>query len=203
MQVGPNHLVRLGFFVLTLNPSCCKLSDRLLLLFTPAQFGEVSRGRYRPLGRREVLVAVKTLRWGASDREKGMFLSEAGVLGQFDHPNVLKLEGVITRSPPERIITEFMENGPLDSFLRVRQHPVRLHHNPNPPNPITLCTLNSFRRTRASSVSCSSSGCSEALVQGCDTSLRGTLSTETWQPGTCWSTPTWSAKCLTLACPDS
>lgn len=87
----------------------------------PAQFGEVSRGRYRPLGRREVLVAVKTLRWGASDREKGMFLSEAGVLGQFDHPNVLKLEGVITRSPPERIITEFMENGPLDSFLRVRQ----------------------------------------------------------------------------------
>lgn len=64
---------------------------------------------------------MKTLRWGASDRERGMFLSEAGVLGQFDHPNVLKLEGVITRTPPERIITEFMENGPLDSFLRVRQ----------------------------------------------------------------------------------
>ncbi|XP_051920939.1 ephrin type-B receptor 5-like isoform X3 [Hippocampus zosterae] len=83
-----------------------------------AQFGEVSRGRYRPPGRREVLVAVKTLRWGASDREKGMFLSEAGVLGQFDHPNVLKLEGVITRVPPARIVTEFMENGPLDSFLR-------------------------------------------------------------------------------------
>lgn len=65
-------------------------------------------------------MAVKTLRWGASDREKGMFLSEAGVMGQFDHPNVMKLEGVVTRSPPERIITEFMENGPLDSFLRVR-----------------------------------------------------------------------------------
>uniref|UniRef100_A0A3B4B593 receptor protein-tyrosine kinase n=1 Tax=Periophthalmus magnuspinnatus TaxID=409849 RepID=A0A3B4B593_9GOBI len=83
-----------------------------------AQFGEVSRGRYRPLGRREVLVAVKTLRWGASDRERGMFLSEAGVLGQFDHPNVLKLEGVVTRTTPERIVTEFMENGPLDAFLR-------------------------------------------------------------------------------------
>lgn len=86
-----------------------------------AQFGEVSRGRYRPVGRREVLVAVKTLRWGASDRERGMFLSEAGVLGQFDHPNVLKLEGVVTSSPPERIITEFMENGPLDGFLRVKK----------------------------------------------------------------------------------
>lgn len=86
----------------------------------PAQFGEVSRGRYRPLGRREVLVAVKTLRWGVTDREKAVFMTEAGVLGQFDHPNVLKLEGVVTHSPPERIITEFMENGPLDAFLRVR-----------------------------------------------------------------------------------
>lgn len=94
----------------------------ILFLSTPAQFGEVSRGRYRPVGRREVLVAVKTLRWGASDRERGMFLSEAGVLGQFDHPNVLKLEGVVTRIPPERIVTEFMENGPLDGFLRVRKH---------------------------------------------------------------------------------
>lgn len=91
------------------------------LLSSAAQFGEVSRGRYRPPGRREVLVAVKTLRWGASDREKGMFLSEAGVLGQFDHPNVLKLEGVITHVPPARIVTEFMENGPLDSFLRVSE----------------------------------------------------------------------------------
>uniref|UniRef100_A0A3P8WRX9 receptor protein-tyrosine kinase n=1 Tax=Cynoglossus semilaevis TaxID=244447 RepID=A0A3P8WRX9_CYNSE len=83
-----------------------------------SHFGEVSRGRYRPLGRREVLVAVKTLRWGASDRERGVFLSEAGVLGQFDHPNVLKLEGVVTQTAPVRIITEFMENGPLDAFLR-------------------------------------------------------------------------------------
>ncbi|KAG7269332.1 hypothetical protein CRUP_006690, partial [Coryphaenoides rupestris] len=84
----------------------------------PTQLGEVSRGRYRPMGRRELLVAVKTLRWGVTEREKGMFLSEAGVLGQFDHPNVLKLEGVVTRIQPERIITEFMENGPLDAFLR-------------------------------------------------------------------------------------
>uniref|UniRef100_H3CS93 receptor protein-tyrosine kinase n=1 Tax=Tetraodon nigroviridis TaxID=99883 RepID=H3CS93_TETNG len=101
-------------FAREIDPTHLKIEE----VIGAAQFGEVSRGRYRPLGRREVLVAVKTLRWGASDREKGMFLSEAGVLGQFDHPNVLKLEGVITRTPPERIVTEFMENGPLDSFLR-------------------------------------------------------------------------------------
>ncbi|KAL2083977.1 hypothetical protein ACEWY4_019495 [Coilia grayii] len=99
-----------------------------------AQFGEVSRGRYRPLGRREVLVAVKTLRWGVTDRERAMFLSEAGVLGQFDHPNVLKLEGVVTRSPPERIITEFMENGPLDAFLRVMKAVVDQYRLPAPHN---------------------------------------------------------------------
>lgn len=121
--------------------SCSKYETTVSLihlLLTPAQFGEVSRGRYRPLGRREVLVAVKTLRWGASDREKGMFLSEAGVLGQFDHPNVLKLEGVITRNPPERIVTEFMENGPLDAFLRVRKG-LKEHDLLDVLAPITLC----------------------------------------------------------------
>ncbi|KAK1895460.1 Ephrin type-B receptor 5 [Dissostichus eleginoides] len=101
-------------FAREIDPTHVKIEE----VIGAAQFGEVSRGRYRPMGRREVLVAVKTIRWGASDREKGIFLSEAGVMGQFDHPNVLKLEGVITHSAPERIITEFMENGPLDAFLR-------------------------------------------------------------------------------------
>ncbi|XP_045555976.1 ephrin type-B receptor 5 isoform X4 [Salmo salar] len=101
-------------FAREIDPSHLKIEE----VIGAAQFGEVSRGRYRPLGRREVLVAVKTLRWGVTDREKAVFMTEAGVLGQFDHPNVLKLEGVVTHSPPERIITEFMENGPLDAFLR-------------------------------------------------------------------------------------
>lgn len=132
-EIDPTHLkieevIGAGTFhgLLSFKSCCCYVlaaaQCNLLRVYSiTAQFGEVSRGRYHPLGRREVLVAVKTLRWGASDREKGMFLSEAGVLGQFDHPNVLKLEGVITRTPPERIITEFMENGPLDAFLRVRK----------------------------------------------------------------------------------
>ncbi|NWW45164.1 EPB1B protein, partial [Pedionomus torquatus] len=42
-------------------------------------------------------------------------------MGQFDHPNIIRLEGVVTKSRPVMIITEFMENGALDSFLRVRQ----------------------------------------------------------------------------------
>lgn len=195
-------------FLLNLAVVTCWLSAQwnfLRVYSITAQFGEVSRGRYRPLGRREVLVAVKTLRWGASDRERGMFLSEAGVLGQFDHPNVLKLEGVITRTPPERIVTEFMENGPLDAFLRVRktthcqQFLHMLHHTGD--FFFSIMSLNFFRRTKVSSVSSSLSGCSGELEQGCVTSLRETLFTETWRPGTCWLTPTWSVKCPILASP--
>lgn len=40
-------------------------------------------------------------------------------MGQFDHPNIIRLEGVVTKSRPVMIVTEFMENGALDSFLRV------------------------------------------------------------------------------------
>ncbi|XP_076827021.1 ephrin type-B receptor 5 isoform X2 [Brachyhypopomus gauderio] len=112
MYEDPSEAVR--EFAREIEPAHLKIEE----VIGAAQFGEVSRGRYRPLGRRELLVAVKTLRWGVTDRERGVFLREAGVLGQFDHPNVLKIEGVITHTPPERIITEFMENGPLDAFLR-------------------------------------------------------------------------------------
>lgn len=43
-------------------------------------------------------------------------------MGQFDHPNVIHLEGVVTKSSPVMIITEFMENGSLDTFLRVSDY---------------------------------------------------------------------------------
>ncbi|KFZ62950.1 hypothetical protein N321_06156, partial [Antrostomus carolinensis] len=41
------------------------------------------------------------------------------IMGQFDHPNIIHLEGVVTKSRPVMIITEFMENCALDSFLRL------------------------------------------------------------------------------------
>ncbi|CAJ0936043.1 unnamed protein product [Ranitomeya imitator] len=39
-------------------------------------------------------------------------------MGQFDHPNVVHLEGVVTRGKPVMIVIEYMENGALDAFLR-------------------------------------------------------------------------------------
>lgn len=66
-----------------------------------------------------MFVAIKTLKTGYTEKQRRDFLSEASIMGQFDHPNVIHLEGVVTKSSPVMIITEFMENGSLDSFLRV------------------------------------------------------------------------------------
>lgn len=79
------------------------------------------RGRLKLPGRREIIVAIKTLKVGYTDRQRRDFLSEASIMGQFDHPNIIRLEGVVTKSRPVMIVTEFMENGALDSFLRVRR----------------------------------------------------------------------------------
>uniref|UniRef100_A0A671VD31 receptor protein-tyrosine kinase n=1 Tax=Sparus aurata TaxID=8175 RepID=A0A671VD31_SPAAU len=82
------------------------------------EFGEVCSGNLRQPGKREILVAIKTLKVGYTERQRRDFLSEASIMGQFDHPNIIHLEGVVTKSSPVMIITEFMENGSLDSFLR-------------------------------------------------------------------------------------
>lgn len=65
-------------------------------------------------------VAIKTLKPGASEKNRLDFLTEASIMGQFEDPNVIFLEGVITKSNPIMIVTEYMENGSLDTFLRVR-----------------------------------------------------------------------------------
>ena len=77
-------------------------------------------GNLKLPGKREILVAIKTLKTAYTEKQRRDFLSEASIMGQFDHPNIIHLEGVVTKSSPVMIITEFMENGSLDSFLRVR-----------------------------------------------------------------------------------
>ncbi|RCN29512.1 fibronectin type III domain protein [Ancylostoma caninum] len=64
------------------------------------------------------VVAIKTLKPGSSAKAKADFLLEASIMGQFAHQNVIRLIGVVTRSEPVMIVTEFMSNGSLDHFLR-------------------------------------------------------------------------------------
>ncbi|XP_043192230.1 ephrin type-B receptor 1-B-like isoform X3 [Amphibalanus amphitrite] len=82
------------------------------------EFGDVCRGKLRIPARQEITVAIKTLKPGSSEKARVDFLTEASIMGQFEHPNVIFLQGVVTKSNPVMIITEFMENGSLDTFLR-------------------------------------------------------------------------------------
>uniref|UniRef100_A0A8C4RI48 receptor protein-tyrosine kinase n=1 Tax=Erpetoichthys calabaricus TaxID=27687 RepID=A0A8C4RI48_ERPCA len=82
------------------------------------EFGEVCSGRLKLPGKREIPVAIKTLKAGYTDKQRRDFLGEASIMGQFDHPNIIHLEGVVTKSKPVMIVTEYMENGSLDTFLK-------------------------------------------------------------------------------------
>ncbi|XP_025892718.1 ephrin type-A receptor 3 isoform X2 [Nothoprocta perdicaria] len=82
------------------------------------EFGEVCSGRLKLPSKREISVAIKTLKVGYTEKQRRDFLGEASIMGQFDHPNIIRLEGVVTKSKPVMIVTEYMENGSLDSFLR-------------------------------------------------------------------------------------
>uniref|UniRef100_A0A665SXF1 receptor protein-tyrosine kinase n=1 Tax=Echeneis naucrates TaxID=173247 RepID=A0A665SXF1_ECHNA len=84
------------------------------------EFGEVFRGVMRTPGRAEVAVAIKTLKPGYSEKQRQDFLSEASIMGQFSHPNIIRLEGVVTKFKHAMIVTEYMENGALDTYLKDR-----------------------------------------------------------------------------------
>eukprot|EP00064_Thunnus_orientalis_P015446 superscaffoldBa00002862_g15498 len=84
------------------------------------EFGEVCCGRLRIPGRMDIAVAIKTLKGGYMDQQRREFLREASIMGQFNNPNIIRLEGVVTKSRPVMIVVEYMENGALDSFLRTR-----------------------------------------------------------------------------------
>lgn len=82
------------------------------------EFGDVCRGKLKiPTMNIEKDVAIKTLKQDG-DKARSDMLAEASIMGQFDNPNIVSLEGVVTRSNPIMIVTEFMRNGSLDKFLQ-------------------------------------------------------------------------------------
>uniref|UniRef100_A0A8C2ZMQ8 receptor protein-tyrosine kinase n=1 Tax=Cyclopterus lumpus TaxID=8103 RepID=A0A8C2ZMQ8_CYCLU len=109
----PNEAVR--EFAKEIDVSFVKIEE----VIGAGEFGEVCRGRLKVPGKKENYVAIKTLKGGYTDKQRRDFLSEASIMGQFQHPNIIHLEGIITVSCPVMILTEFMENGALDSFLRL------------------------------------------------------------------------------------
>eukprot|EP00069_Balaena_mysticetus_P010289 bmy_20636T0 len=104
-------------FAREVDPTYMKIEE----VIGAGSFGEVRRGRLQPRGRREQAVAIQALWSGGAESLQMAFLGQAAVLGQFQHPNILRLEGVVTKSRPLMVVTELMELGPLDSFLRQRE----------------------------------------------------------------------------------
>ena len=62
-------------------------------------FGNVNKGLWQTASGSKP-VAIKMLKSDPSDSDKVKFLQEAAVNGQFRHPNVVKLLGVVTIGEP-------------------------------------------------------------------------------------------------------
>ncbi|XP_043095281.1 tyrosine-protein kinase Fer-like isoform X3 [Puntigrus tetrazona] len=87
-------------------------------LLGKGNFGEVFRGTLRD----KTPVAVKTCKEDLPQDLKIKFLSEARILKQYDHPNIVKLIGVCTQRQPIYIVMELVPGGDFLTFLRTEGH---------------------------------------------------------------------------------
>ncbi|KAI6655778.1 hypothetical protein LOD99_1920 [Oopsacas minuta] len=84
-------------------------------LLGSGEFGEVNKGIWQsPVG--DLNVAVKVMNQDIDKQSQTALLQEAAILGQFSHPNILRLVGVVTLTVPNMIVTELMHEE-LKRFL--------------------------------------------------------------------------------------
>ena len=76
---------------------------RIIKHLGSGQFGTVNMGYWRQAGE-SIEVAVKMLMPQSTDEDKVKFLQEAAIMGQFLHPHVVKLYGVVTMGDPVSFI---------------------------------------------------------------------------------------------------
>lgn len=67
------------------------------------EFGDVCKALWSISGATRAM-AIKSLKPGSSESDKIRFLQEAAIMGQFNHPFVLKLYGVVTVGDPVSIL---------------------------------------------------------------------------------------------------
>ena len=63
------------------------------------QFGKVARGVWHT-EQGDLDIAVKMLNSKSSEKGTVRFLQEAAIMGQFKHPNIVRLHGVVTVGNP-------------------------------------------------------------------------------------------------------
>eukprot|EP00731_Ephydatia_muelleri_P029387 Em0020g1031a len=92
-------------------------SVRLLTPLGSGNFGQVLLGECGTSEGRVIQVAVKSVKSGSKEMEKVKLLQEAAIMGQFSHPNVVRLIGIVTVGEPLLVVLEYMPKGDLCSFL--------------------------------------------------------------------------------------
>ena len=81
---------------------CWHIYIRLKKLILKGNFVKVHRGLWK--GKRKDLdVVVKSLESDATQDEKIKLLQEAAIMGQFHHPNILQLYGIINEEKTVRV----------------------------------------------------------------------------------------------------
>ncbi|XP_063820164.1 tyrosine-protein kinase Fer isoform X1 [Pseudophryne corroboree] len=86
-------------------------------LLGKGNFGEVYKGTLKD----KTPIAVKTCKEDLPQELKIKFLSEARILKQYDHVNIVKLIGVCTQRQPIYIVMELVPGGDFLSFLRKKK----------------------------------------------------------------------------------
>ncbi|XP_064863609.1 tyrosine-protein kinase Fer-like isoform X2 [Oncorhynchus nerka] len=91
-------------------------------LLGKGNFGEVFKGTLRD----KTPVAVKTCKEDLPQELKIKFLSEARILKQYDHANIVKLIGVCTQRQPIYIVMELVSGGDFLSYLRKKKEDLKI-----------------------------------------------------------------------------
>ena len=82
------------------------------------EFGAVYSGHLKKVDGTKRPLAIKMLKDSSNEENKLKFLQEATIMLQFNHPKIVALVGVVTKSEPVLICLEFMELGSLRSYLK-------------------------------------------------------------------------------------
>jgi serine/threonine protein kinase len=91
----------------------------VMFLFSTGDYATVYKGNLNDNGFVKT-VAIKTMISAAtSERHRFNLLSEAEILAQLHHQNILHFEGIIVQPQQTSIVTQCARYGSLDSFLRV------------------------------------------------------------------------------------
>ena len=107
-----DDVAEISHYILQHHTELRRKDIKLQGLLGSGEFGKVRCGELVAANGGRRVVACKTLRKSASKAEQKDFLAEAAVMGQFRHPNVVSLVGVVS-SKPQTISIELMSTGEL------------------------------------------------------------------------------------------